>query len=142
VTMVSQGILVPEVCHECSSPTATRVAQHLVAGDLVWTRSRRCDSCGLAEEHDAKDEGMAFFRNLLITDRSYRIEVDDIPKEELTEALRAVSTSATFDTDEVATSLHSGQWRGTRPEAVRLVGTLEKRGWAARLADTSLAASE
>ncbi len=142
MTMVSQEILVPEVCHECSSPTATRVAQHLVAGDLVWTRSRRCDSCGLAEEHDAKDEGMAFFRNLLITDRSYRIEVDAIATPELAEALRAVSPIASFDTDEVATSLHSGQWRGTRPEAVRLVGALEKGGCVARVADTSLAAPE
>ncbi|MBL4636646.1 MAG: hypothetical protein JKY56_22540 [Kofleriaceae bacterium] len=106
-----------------------------MSGKLMWSRSRRCEMCGHAEEHDTDDEGMAFFRNILITECSYGVELAEVSKSELILVLQAARPLSLRDADLVSASLLSGQWAGTRPEAALLAEALQERGHVARVTD-------
>tara|TARA_R110002096_G_scaffold433887_3_gene653828 strand:+ start:35169 stop:35603 length:435 start_codon:yes stop_codon:yes gene_type:complete len=135
LTLVSQRTSYPEVCAQCSAPITTTIAQHLVDGKLLWSRTRSCDSCGLAEVHDTDDTGMAFFRNLLITKCSYGVNLETSPPPKLVAELQTVFASCMPGLGDGSAEVASGRWRGTRPEAALLASALEERGYAAWVAE-------
>ena len=107
----------------------------------MWSRSRRCEMCGCTEEHDTDNEGMAFFRNILITECRYGVEMAEVPKPELMMILRTVRTLSQRDADLMSASLLTGDWGGTHPEAALIAEALQERGHDARVKDGQSGAS-
>ncbi len=134
--IVSQQMQYPEVCPSCAASISTQVAQHFVGDKLMWSRARLCDSCGLAEASDTDDEGMAYFRNVLITAESFGVDLDLGAERtsELRAALSGVHASSVDTSDAVCRALMEGRWRGTQPEAAWVVSALEAQGIRARVA--------
>ena len=123
------------MCEQCSAPITTTIAQHLVDGKLLWSRTRSCDSCGLAEVHDTDDSGMAFFRNLLITKCSYGVAVEKSSAPEVVADLKTIFAACMPGFGDGSAEVASGRWRGTRPEAALLARELEERGYSAAVAE-------
>ncbi len=103
----------------------------------MWSRSRQCESCGLAEASDTDDAGMAYFRNVLITAESFGVALELVSKADLLLALQSVRATSIVATDEVGSAMLRGEWRGTRPEAAWVVAALEERGFRARVEQRS-----